>query len=71
MFSLFLLSALHFPCYVKLSLDSKLEHTFSTKDILCQKERQYSVKLHDILFVFCVGWTYILRVSLFIKVALQ
>ena len=36
----------------------------------CQKEKQYSVKLHD-FFMFYVGWTYVLKGSLFIKVVSQ
>ena len=43
--------------------------------ILSQKKhyvkRKYSVKLHDFFFVFFVGWTYISRGSLFIKVVSQ
>ena len=39
--------------------------------IFSQKEKQYLVKLHDFFFAFYVGWKYILRDSLFIKVLLQ
>ena len=37
-----------------------LQYPQSKREILCQKEKQISVKLHDFCFVFYVGWTYIL-----------
>ena len=40
------------------------------REILCQKEKQCSVKLHDIFFTY-VEWTYFLRSSFFIKVVSQ
>ena len=48
-----------------------LQYPQSKREILRQKEKQYSVKLHDFFCVFYVGWTYILRGSLFIKVVSQ
>ena len=49
-----------------------LQYPQSKREILCQKEKQYSVKLHYFVFVvFYVGWTYFLKGSLFIKVVSQ
>ena len=48
-----------------------LHYLQSKREILRQKEKQYSVKLHGFFFVFYVGWTYILRSSLFSKVVSQ
>ena len=43
-----------------------LHYPQSKREILCQKEKQYSVNLHD-FFVFYAGWTYILRGWWYIK----
>ena len=48
-----------------------LQYPQSKREILRQKEKQYSAKLHDFFFLFYVGWAYILRVSWFIKAESQ
>ena len=44
-------------------IQKRIQYPQSKKEILCQKEKEYSVKLHDFFFLFYVEWTYILRVS--------
>ena len=64
-------------CPMKLSIEHDsliLKHKSSKSQkekMLRPEEKQYSVKLHDSFFVFHVGWAYMLRGSLSIKVVSQ